>query len=165
MHVLWDASLQIVGFMAILYTLIGWPCFVGFALMVIAGPVQAVVMKRLYEYNRKMSKFTDQRVQTTNEALQGIQCVKMYTWEESLERKIAADRAMELHFLRSIAIDRGFSRSFMYAMPGLVAVLSFTVYALLVDDDGDEILASTLFAALVAFEQLRFPLMLYPITL
>jgi hypothetical protein len=28
-----------------------------------------------------MVKFTDERVKTVNEAIQGIRCVKMYTWE------------------------------------------------------------------------------------
>ena len=33
-HVLWDGMFQIVGYMAILYTLIGWPCFAGLVIMV-----------------------------------------------------------------------------------------------------------------------------------
>ena len=72
-HVLWDGLLQIAGYMAILYTLIGWPCFAGMLLMVAAGPIQGVIMKKMFGRNHQMAKFTDQRVKTTNEALQGIQ--------------------------------------------------------------------------------------------
>jgi hypothetical protein len=85
-HVLWDGLLQITGYMVILYTLIGWPCFAGLALMVAAGPIQGIIMKKMFGRNHQMAKFTDARVKTTNEALQGIQCVKMYTWEESFEK-------------------------------------------------------------------------------
>jgi len=162
-HVLWDGMLQIVGYMTILYTLIGWPCFAGLAIMVLAGPVQGFIMKRLFGLNRSMVIYTDARVKTTNEAMQGIQCVKMYTWEESFEKEIGKSRTQELGFLKSVAYLRGFSRAYMGALPGIVAVASFVVFALA--KSGSQIEASTLFAALVAFGQLRFPLLFYPLAL
>ena len=36
-HVLWDGAFQILGYMVILYSLIGWPCFAGLIVMVLAG--------------------------------------------------------------------------------------------------------------------------------
>lgn len=156
-------SLQIVGYMAILYTLIGWPAFAGLVLMIAAGPVQGVIMQKLYGLNRKMVKYTDQRVKTTNEALQGIQAVKMYTWESSFQKNIEIERNEELGFLARVANLRGFSRAYMTALPGVVAVVSFVVFALATVDPS--ITASTLFAALVAFDQLRFPLLFYPMAL
>lgn len=149
--------------MAILYTLIGWPAFAGLVLMTAAGPVQGVIMKKLYGLNHQMVKYTDQRIKTTNEALQGIQAVKMYTWEESFEKNIEKDRNGELSLLAKVAKLRGFSRAYMTALPGVVAVVSFIVFALATVDP--DITASTLFAALVAFDQLRFPLLLYPMAL
>lgn len=149
--------------MVILYTLIGWPCFVGMGLMIAAGPIQGLIMGKLFGENHKMSKFTDKRVKQTNEALQGIQCVKMYTWEESFQKEINASRNGELTHLKIIAYLRAFSRAYMSALPGLVAVVSFVAYALAVPDAN--IAASTLFAALSAFDQLRFPLLFYPMAL
>jgi ATP-binding cassette subfamily C (CFTR/MRP) protein 1 len=108
-------------------------------------------------------KYTDQRVKTTNEALQGIQAVKMYTWEESFEKNIEKSRNEELSLLARVANLRGFSRAYMTALPGVVAVLSFVVFALATVNPS--ITASTLFAALVAFDQLRFPLLFYPMAL
>jgi ATP-binding cassette subfamily C (CFTR/MRP) protein 1 len=162
-HVLWDGLLQITGYMTILYTLIGWPCFAGLALMIATGPIQGVLMGKMFGENHKMAKFTDKRVKTTNECLQGIQGVKMYTWEESFERAIRDCRNGELNHLSTIAYLRAFSRSCMSALPGLVAVLSFVVYAVAVPDASTS--ASTLFAALAAFDQLRFPLLFYPMAL
>jgi ABC-type multidrug transport system fused ATPase/permease subunit len=147
----------------ILYTLIGWSAFAGLVLMIAAGPVQGIVMKKLYGLNRQMVKYTDQRVKTTNEALQGIQAVKMYTWEKSFEKNIEKDRNEELSLLARVANLRGFSRAYMTALPGVVAVLSFIVFALATVNPS--ITASTLFAALVAFDQLRFPLLFYPLAL
>jgi len=161
-HVLWEGLLQIVGYITILYTLIGWPCFVGLGVMMLAGPVQAIIMKRLFGLNRGMVKHTDGRVKTTNEAIQGIRCVKMYTWEESFHNVISKSRQAELSFLKQMSYLRGFSRAYMGALPNIVAVASFVVYALAFRGN---ISASTLFAALIAFGQLRFPLLFYPMTL
>jgi ABC-type multidrug transport system fused ATPase/permease subunit len=162
-HTLWDGIFQIVGYMTILYTLIGWPCFAGLVVMIFAGPVQGVVMKKLFGINRGMVKHTDARVESTNEALQGIQCVKMYTWEDAFAEIISKSRSEELKYLKEAAYLRGFSRAYMGALPGIVAVTSFIVYALWSSDTA--ISASTLFSALVAFDQLRFPLMFYPLAL
>ena len=159
-HVMWDGLFQILGYMTILYTLIGWPCFAGLAIMICAGPIQGIVMGKLFALNRKMVKFTDKRVEATNEALQGIQCVKMYTWEPSFAKDINKARWEELTFLRGLAYLRGFTRAYMGALPGIVAVTSFVVYAL--GKKNAVISPSTLFSALVAFDQLRFPLMFYP---
>lgn len=162
-HVLWDGLLQICGYMTILYTLIGWPCFAGLAIMIAAGPIQGVIMGKMFGRNHQMAKWTDTRVKTTNEALQGIQGVKMYTWEESFAKSISEARQQELSHLKAIAYLRAFSRAYMSALPGIVAVVSFVVYVLAVPDAN--ISASTLFAALVAFDQLRFPLLFYPMAL
>ena len=161
-HVLWDGLLQITGYMTILYTLIGWPCFAGLVIMMAAGPVQGMIMKKLFGMNRQMVAFTDARVKTTNEALQGMQSVKMFAWEDNFAAAVAVNRNKELDFLKRVAYLRGFSRSYMSALPGLVAVASFIVFALGYRGD---ITASTLFAALVAFDQLRFPLLFYPVAL
>jgi hypothetical protein len=108
LHVLWDGILQIVGYMAILYTLIGWPCFAGLVVMVAAGPLQGVIMKRLFGLNHQLAKFTDTRVKTTNEAIQGIQSVKMFCWEDSFEKEIDRSRDNELSLLKKVAYLRGF---------------------------------------------------------
>lgn len=163
LHVLWDGMLQIVGYMTILYTLIGWPCFAGLVVMMAAVPAQAYIMQKLFGLNRHMVKFTDARVKTTNEALQGIQSVKMFAWEENFAQAVAENRNRELNFLKSVSYMRAFSRAYITSLPGLVAVVSFVVYALFYN--GSDITASTLFAALVAFDQLRFPLLFYPMAL
>jgi ATP-binding cassette subfamily C (CFTR/MRP) protein 1 len=162
-HVLWDGALQIIGYMTILYTLIGWPCFAGMGIMLCAGPVQGVVIGKLFGLNRQLVKHTDARVESTNEGLQGIECVKMYTWEESLAKAITKNREEELKVLKKVAYLRAFSRAYMGALPGIVAVGSFAVFAL--TKSNADISAATLFSALVAFDQLRFPLLFYPVSL
>jgi ATP-binding cassette subfamily C (CFTR/MRP) protein 1 len=161
-HVLWDGLLQVAGYMTILGFLIGWPCVIGLLLMMLAGPTMGIIMGRLFGINREMVKYTDERVKTVNEALQGIRCVKMYTWEDSFAGEVAKSRQQELDCLRRVAILRGFSRAYMTALPTLAAVVTFIVYTFATDR---EITASTLFSAIIAFDQLRFPLMFYPMAM
>ena len=80
-HILWDGIFQITGYMVILGVLLGWPCIIGLILMGFVGPVMGIITGKLFGINRTMVHFTDERVKTINEALQGIRCVKMYTWE------------------------------------------------------------------------------------
>lgn len=162
-HVLWDGIVQIAGYITILYFLIGWPCFVGLAVMIAAIPLQGMVMSRLFGLNRKLVVYTDARVKTTNEALQGIQSVKMFAWEENFEEALGESRMKELNFLGRVAYLRAANRAYITALPGIVAVVSFITYALA--KSGANISASTLFAAIVAFDQLRFPLLFYPVSL
>ena len=119
-------------------------------------------MGKLFGVIRKMVKYTDDRVRLTNEALQGIQGVKMYAWEDSFSKEIYKTRNDEVNLLGQLATLRGFSRAYMSSLPGLVAVVSFTMYATV---KNETVKASTLFAALIAFEQLRFPLLFYPMAL
>lgn len=65
-------------------------------------------------------------------------------------------REHELESLRRIAYIRGFSRAYMLALPSLAAVVTFIAYAY---GTTRPILASTLFSALVVFDQISFPLM------
>lgn len=162
LHSLWDGMFQITGYMIVLYSYIGWSCFVGLFVMLCAGPGQAFIMKKLGTLVGKIAIFTDARVETTNEAIQGVECVKMYSWEKSLMEKVNESRDKELEFLKQSAYLRGFSRAYMSTLPGIVAVCSFVVYATV---SNGEIKASTLFAALVAFEFLRYPLLFYPMAL
>jgi ABC-type bacteriocin/lantibiotic exporter with double-glycine peptidase domain len=102
-HVLWDGMLQIVGYTAILYTLIGWPCFIGLVMIAFSGPLQGIAQKKQVTHNHSMAKLADSRIKTTNEALQGISCVKMYTWEQNFEQQITGFRDSELEHLKAIA--------------------------------------------------------------
>jgi ATP-binding cassette, subfamily C (CFTR/MRP), member 1 len=161
-HVLWDGIVQITGYITILYFLIGWPCFVGLGVMIAAIPLQGIVLSKLFGLNRKLVVFTDARVKTTNEALQGIQSVKMFAWEQNFAEAMGDNRNKELNFLGQVAYLRAANRAYITALPGIVAVISFITYAV---TNSDDVSASTLFAAIVAFDQLRFPLLFYPVSL
>jgi ABC-type multidrug transport system fused ATPase/permease subunit len=159
MHTLWDGLFQIAGYMTILGFMIGWPCLVGLLLIIIGTPIMGIITSKMFGLNRAMVKHTDERVKTSNEALQGILCVKMYTWEEPLSQQIDTYRQKELHMLRKIAYLRAFSRAYMSALPTFAAATTFLVYVYATAGD---VSASIIFSSIVAFDMLRLPLMFYP---
>lgn len=99
--------------------------------------------------NRKMVQHTDSRVKITNELLQGIQCVKMYSWEKSFIGVIGSYRSKEMTSLKRIAYLIAGSRAYMYMVPAVVSLLSLSTYALI----GGDVNPKIIFAALAAFNQ------------
>jgi ABC-type multidrug transport system fused ATPase/permease subunit len=162
MHTLWDGIFQIAGYMIILGFLLGWTCLVGLLLIIFCIPTMGIITAKMFGLNRSMVHNTDERVKTSNEALQGILCVKMYSWEGPLSNQIDKFRQEELKTLRKIAYLRAFSRAYMSALPTFAAASTFLVYVYATDRS---VSASILFASIVAFDMLRFPLMFYPLAL
>ncbi|KAL7541096.1 hypothetical protein ACHAXR_012630 [Thalassiosira sp. AJA248-18] len=134
----------------------------GLLIIILAVPIMGKITGRMYGLNRSMVKYTDERVKTANEALQGILCVKMYSWEEPLSKQIDNFRQEELASLKRIAYLRAFFRAYMSALPTFAAAATFLVYVYATEGS---VSASTLFASIVAFDMLRMPLMLYPMAL
>ena len=161
-HTLWDGIFQIAGYMTILGFLLGWTCLIGLVLIIFCIPIMGIITGKMFGLNRSMVKDTDERVKTSNEALQGILCVKMYSWEGPLSKQIDKSREEELKTLRKIAYLRAFSRAYMSALPTFAAATTFLVY---VYGTERSVSASILFSSIVAFDMLRFPLMFYPMVL
>lgn len=157
-HTLWDGIFQIAGYMTILGFLLGWTCLVGLMLILFCIPIMGIITGKMFGLNRSMVEYTDERVKTSNEALQGILCVKMYSWEGPLSKQIDRFRQEEIKSLRKIAYLRAFSRSYMSALPTFAAASTFLVYVYATDRS---VSASILFSSIVAFDMLRFPLMFY----
>ncbi len=162
LHVMWDGLFQITGYIVILGFLLGWTCLVGLALIILAVPVMGKITGKMFGLNRSMVKYTDERVKTVNEAMQGILCVKMYSWEDPLSKQIDKYRQQELSSLKQIAYLRAFSRAYMSALPIIAAATTFFVYVYATDRS---VSASILFSSLLAFDMLRMPLMFYPMAL
>jgi len=162
LHTLWDGLFQIAGYMVILGTLLGWTCIIGLIVIMMAIPAMGKITGRMFGLNRSMVKYTDERVKTANEALQGILCVKMYSWEGPLSKQIDKYRQEELASLKGIAYIRAFLRAYMTALPTFAAAVTFFAY---VYATNREVSAPILFSSIVAFDLLRTPLIFYPMAL
>jgi ABC-type multidrug transport system fused ATPase/permease subunit len=117
--------------------------------------------RRISQLREENLQATDKRVKLTNELLQGIRAIKSYNWEAPFATQLAAIREAELHGLKSAANMRSLLVSTLSTAPSIVAVCTLATYALL----GNELSPTKVFTSLALFNQLRFPLIFYPMLL
>jgi len=56
--------------------------------MIIMTPLNGVLMKKLFGYQKQIMGLRDQRMKILNEALTGIRVIKFFAWEDSFTAKI-----------------------------------------------------------------------------
>lgn len=93
---------------------IKYAAFVGvFGLLIKTTPVQ-IILSHLSSYLRlKVAERTDKRVGIMNEIIQGIQVIKMYSWEIPFAKIVAEARRKEIRQIRWASYIRGINLSIM----------------------------------------------------
>ncbi|KAF8938141.1 multidrug resistance-associated protein 3 [Dissophora ornata] len=113
----------------LLYQQIGWSVFVGLGTIIIMIPVQGVIARVYTKAKSAKLEAMDQRVRLMNEILSGIKIIKLYGWEDSFMERVRLFRNRELSMLRKIGTVFSFMSIMFQAMPLLVSLVSFAVYA------------------------------------
>ena len=84
----WSSPLQIAVGLALLYRLVGWCAFGGVAVLAISIPLQALVARLSYVFQRRLLAAADRRIRSVNELITGIRVVKFMGWEQHFVAKI-----------------------------------------------------------------------------
>jgi ABC-type multidrug transport system fused ATPase/permease subunit len=106
-QLLFVAPVQFGVAFALLIVTLGPSALAGFAVLLVFGPFQTVVMRKMANLRKAIMPITDKRVKLAQEVLQGIRVVKFFAWEESFLSKLADLRALELAKTRTLMIVRG----------------------------------------------------------
>jgi ABC-type multidrug transport system fused ATPase/permease subunit len=160
LHVMWSGIFQVCGYLTQLLIFIGPSALGGVFSMPFFIVLQSRLMQRMGALRGRQTRVTDERVKQTNEAIQGIRAIKMYAWEESFAERISklrGEQELELH--RQMNALRSMSFSVINAAPAFILVVTFFFYTVVA---GEEMEAARIFTVIVIFDQLRFPLILYP---
>ncbi|XP_049530637.1 ATP-binding cassette subfamily C member 4 [Anopheles darlingi] len=128
-HDLWKGPMEAILLGYFIYRQIGYSGLLGMAFLLSFIPLQAWVGKRTATYRLKAAKRTDLRVRLMNEIIQGIQVIKMYTWEGSFAKMIEAVRRKEIHAIRGGAYVRATLISFFTVsrVSIFISLLAYTV--------------------------------------
>jgi ABC-type multidrug transport system fused ATPase/permease subunit len=161
LHVAWDGLFQIITNMILLGIYIGPSALAGLASMLLLIPLNFCSMMRIAGLRRAIVKENDARVKVMNEVLQGVRAVKLYAWEDFFARRVLGIRERELAGIRGYALQSAVNSTLMQTAPIIVAVVTFLVYA----GSGGAFTAAVIFTALAILNQLRFPLMFYPMVI
>lgn len=160
-HTVWDGLYQIAGYTSLLLFFLGPSVFAGILCLLVIIPLNSFFLKRLSAFRAENLKHTDSRVKLTNEIFQGIRAIKSYNWELPFISQLASIRELEIRSMRAASNSRAILVSILSAAPSVVAACTLTVYALL----GNKLYPTKVFTALALFNQLRFPIIFFPLLL
>ncbi|KAF5351595.1 hypothetical protein D9758_007166 [Tetrapyrgos nigripes] len=139
-----------------LYNLLGWPAFVGVAIMVFSVPLNTVIARILKKMQQQQMKNRDKRTRLMSELLANIKSIKLYGWEFAFARKVLQVRNdQELVMLRKIGVVTSLNSMLWGGIPLLVAFSSFAVAAITSDKP---LTSDVIFPAISLFMLLQFPL-------
>ncbi|KAB0803876.1 hypothetical protein PPYR_00846 [Photinus pyralis] len=85
----------------LLYRTLGVAAFAGIAFLLLFIPLQLYLCKKIAVLRLRTAFRTDERVRLMNEILNGIQVIKMYTWEKPFAKLIDLARRHEIASIRS----------------------------------------------------------------
>ncbi|KAF8217563.1 multidrug resistance-associated ABC transporter [Mycena galopus ATCC 62051] len=160
-HYTWIAPLQLIIVIGLLIKTIGVSALVGFGLLVVAAPPQAILVKIMFDQRFKGVKITDARVRLITEVLQGIRLVKFYGWEDFYVERIQEMRTREVKTIRKSAWATSALVAMFTVMPTLAMVLSLITYKL----TGHALDIAKIFTAVQLYSIARIPLVLLPMVL
>ncbi|SNX84278.1 probable YCF1 - Vacuolar ABC transporter responsible for vacuolar sequestration of glutathione-S-conjugates [Melanopsichium pennsylvanicum] len=158
-HIAWSALFQMTLAFVSLYNLLGWPSFVGVAIMVVSVPLNTALARYLRRLSEKQMKVKDKRTRLMNEILTNIKSIKLFAWEEAFTRKLFRVRNdEELKLLRTVGVVSAFFNFFWTAIPFFVSLGTFVTYAY---TNPEPLTADVIFPALALYQLLSFPIAMF----
>lgn len=145
--------------MCILIYEIGYAsALVGLAYIIFLIPLQNFFAANIGFVRRLMIKATDERVKLINELLQSIRVIKLYAWEEAIEKRINEVRQEETTLLGGYLNSAGRLREVLFSAQPVAALLMFSIAAYAMDKP---LTLPQLFRMLAFLNITRFPLNLF----
>jgi ABC-type multidrug transport system fused ATPase/permease subunit len=160
-HTLWDGILQICIYSGLLYKYLGPSVFWGISVLLLTIPTNAICLRSLNRLSKLESEAKDLRTKKTAEAITNMKLLKLQAWETHFEKGIEVARKEELRRHINRGAFRALNQAISNAVPAIVLVVTLTAYR----KTGRPIVASTIFTAISLFNQLRFPLLFYPLVI
>ncbi|KAG0129773.1 P-loop containing nucleoside triphosphate hydrolase protein [Tuber indicum] len=146
---------QVVIAVVLLYQILGWSSIAGIVVMFFLLPINYFISSRFSQIQKKIMAATDERIHTTNEALQNIRVIKFFAWEARFAQVVGQSRSAELLQLRNRYILWAVAATSWYGSPIVITFLSFLCYTVV---EGKTLDSPIAFTALSLFNVLRVPL-------
>jgi ABC-type multidrug transport system fused ATPase/permease subunit len=160
-HTVWDGLLQICIYSTLLYKYLGPSVFWGISVLLLTIPTNALFLRVLNRLSKFESEAKDTRTRKTSEAITNMKFLKLQAWDKHFEQDIHEARKQELKRHRDRGAFRALNQAISNAVPAIVLVVTLAAYR----KTGRPLVASTIFTAISLFNQLRFPLLFYPMVI
>lgn len=159
-NVLWSSLLQIALATYFMWEELGWPAFVGVAILFVSMPLNGFLAGLMRKFQLQQMKLKDKRIKMMNEILGGIKVLKLYAWEPSFINQINSVRNEEIKVMKKTAYFSAFMSFFWTTAPFMVGLGAFTAY--LFKDGGQDLNATKAFVTLSYLNLIRIPLAILP---
>ena len=147
------APLEALATFGFIWWIIGLPVLFGYVVLILIVPIQLIFSRQFSRFRKTTMSFTDKRVQTINELVNGCQIIKMYNWEKAMEERVRETRRRELLSIYKASCLRAFNIALSFATLPLIALATFGGSWLM----GQTLLPENIFAALAFFSMVRVP--------
>ncbi|KAG9012453.1 hypothetical protein FRB94_006069 [Tulasnella sp. JGI-2019a] len=148
MPIIW-APVQLGLSIWLLYTLLGWSAFVGLATIIITIPIPSKLVGLLHGLQVEQMKKTDARVQAITETISVIRMIKLFGWENKVNKQIEEKRDEELKYIKRRQLWNVGNFSITSLLPLLVSISTFATYSLIMKQD---LTASRVFSSIAIFD-------------
>jgi ATP-binding cassette subfamily C (CFTR/MRP) protein 1 len=156
LNLLWNAPIQIIICITLLWKYIGVASLAGLATMLTLLPINAFLSNKTKSLHKKRCKLQDSRIKITNEAFSTIKVVKLYAWEMSFNDILSKIKSDELVILSKIGVLNSIAAFSAVSVPFLVAAVSFATFILI--DEKNVLDSNTAFVSLSLFNIMKYPL-------
>ncbi|KAF2880617.1 hypothetical protein ILUMI_25557 [Ignelater luminosus] len=156
-HYLWISPIQVVFILYFMYREMHMSALIGILAILGFIPMQAFLGHRTSVLRHKTAVRTDDRVRMMNEIIQGIQVIKMYTWEYAFSSLIYRARQNEINVLKHTSYIRGVIMSFIMFTTRFAIFLTVMSYVLM----GNTITAENVFVITSYYQILRQTMTVY----
>lgn len=111
-----------------LYYYLSWAFFAGFGVFLIAFVVNTVIGIFINKTQKEIMEKKDARMSETNESLNNIKMLKLYSWQELFEQRIIHKRSLEVGVITKMGYLSSALIGFLYLFPNMMPVVCFTTY-------------------------------------
>ncbi|UJR38757.1 hypothetical protein I4U23_031422 [Adineta vaga] len=162
-HHIWSSPVMIILSIYLLYRQMQLAIIPGVTLLLLMISINLFLQKIQKKFTVQQMILKDQRIQMTNEILNGIKVLKLYAWETTFIRSVTHIREKELRYIRYKSILSAISNVLSTFTPILVCIVTFATYVL--SSNTNVLTAEKAFVSLALFNLLQTPLAKFPTTI
>ncbi|XP_043545107.1 ATP-binding cassette sub-family C member 9-like isoform X1 [Chiloscyllium plagiosum] len=151
---------QIILAVLLLYMQLGYSALIGASIVIMLIPLQYFISKRFTSIQRKTMECSDDRIKKSNEMLQSIKLLKLYSWEGIFVKAVEMAREKELKYLLKGVVYVIATLFFTQVTPIFATMVTFSIYSSV---SGSPLTANKAFTALALFDKFNAPLHLLPV--
>eukprot|EP00455_Lapot_gusevi_P053824 TRINITY_DN848_c0_g1_i5.p1 TRINITY_DN848_c0_g1~~TRINITY_DN848_c0_g1_i5.p1 ORF type:complete len:1312 (-),score=307.44 TRINITY_DN848_c0_g1_i5:62-3997(-) len=156
-HYLWMAPVLAAVVWALIWQQVGVASVFGFVVLLALIPLQIYFARQFSAIRKDGVGATDRRVKTVNEILVGASIMKMYNWEDSLEKVVFSARAQEFGSIQSATRLRAINQGISFFALALVSFVTFVGYIGL----GNTLVPAKVFSTISLYFVVRVPLTMF----